>query len=141
MIKNTRMVICQSIVTDKETNLVSYLNCLEEVRAIKFPIRLASISLGMLWDKTSKKEITLKVRVNIENPSGIQKQLGEIKNVIKKTRHRLHVVMDGLAIEQEGIYKFFVEYFEGGKWKKTDFVPLEVIKIKKPITTNSAEQK
>ena len=139
MIKNILTVICQSIITDKETNLVSYLNCIEQIKSPQFPIRLPFVSLGMLWQKTEEKSLTLKVRIKLLSPDNKEKTIGEMKSDMNNPRQRQHIVMNGLPIECPGKYIFIVENYTSNKWKQATSVSLDVIQEK--IVPNKVPKK
>ena len=111
-------VLCSRIITDSATNSTSYIDCLEEIQAIKLPANIPNCSIGSLWEKSqSDSEEGLKVRVFVEHPSGKSEQLIETDNLkLSKERHRLNFTLDGFLINEEGKYSFKLERWFGGKW-------------------------
>jgi len=118
MIENVWCVLCKDIVTDSQTNLISYLNCFEGISVSKLPGNLLPFSIGTLWIKDSDEVEVLKVRVRSFTPSGTEKELFESQDMeMKKKKHRFNLVIEGFSVNEEGTYKFMVEYYNKEKWE------------------------
>lgn len=131
MITNLWSVLCKDIVTDQKTNLVSYLNCLEGLTALKLPANLPLVSLGTLWliEPENGKEVKFKVRLSFEKPGNSAKQLlveTPEKIYAKKHRERINFELSGLHIDMIGKYKFVIEYNDGVDWNIIGDVFLDV---------------
>ena len=127
MIKNLWSVLCQTVITDERTNSVSYINAIENVIVSKIPFRFPTISLGTLWTKSTNEDERLKIRIKFVSPSNDEKILIEPDPIVLKLKnHRLNILMDGLLIEKEGLYKFIVENLDGDQWKLANEIFLNV---------------
>jgi len=81
MLENIWNVICKDVITDQQTNSVSYLNCLEEVILPKIPLALPSFNIGTLWQNKSDAPEIIKVKIDIKTPSGNRKTLLETDDI------------------------------------------------------------
>ena len=126
MIKNIWCVICQYMITSNQ-NLVSYINCLEEITVPKLPVSIPPVTLGSLWEKSGAEAVIFKVRGWVELPSGTKKYNFETADIkFDKKKHRVNFVIEGLQLEEEGVYNFAIECFDGGKWNFVKRIPLYV---------------
>ncbi len=127
MIKNLWSILCQTVITDERTKSVSYINVIENVIVNKIPFRFLAVSLGTLWTKTTHEDERLKVRIKFVSPSNDEKILIEADPIVLKLKnHRLNILMDGLLIEKEGLYKFVIENLVGDQWKLANEILLDV---------------
>jgi len=112
-------ILCSRIITDSQTNTVSYIDCIEEIKTPKLPVKLLSCSIGSLWEKTTEGADFLKARITTESPSGQIDRIGETENLeIAKDRHRLNFLLDGFPIKEVGNYSFKVEVLKF--WDSSD---------------------
>lgn len=118
MIKNIAMLLCQHIITGKETNLVNYINVIERVTVGgKLPTRIVPLAMGTLWQKevNDDQEINLKIRVYVDSPSGKKNRIFETQDIkVKGLSHKVNFLMDGFEVTEEGEYKFTLEASENG---------------------------
>lgn len=120
MIRHIWTILAKDIITDNDTQLMSYINCIEEIVTNRLPAPLPSIGIGTVWEKDSDAEDNLKVKVFLVTPSGSSKLIIETQ-VIKVTtkRYRLNIIAGNLLVEEEGCYKIKVERLNGENW---DFI-------------------
>ncbi len=131
MIENIWCILCKDVITDSETGLVSYINCLEEIQTVKLPVVVPGFSIGTLWMKTTDSVEILSFRMRYILPSGKEKKPIEFNNIeMKVKKHRLNLVLQELKIEEEGIHRFVVEYLVDEKWVRVKELFFEV-KVKK----------
>ena len=110
-------VLCSRIITDSETNTVSYIDCIEEIQVPSLPFNIPVCSIGSLWEKTANNG-HLKVRIIAEEPSGQSKQIFETDDLeVTKDRHRLNFLLNGFPLKNVGKYNFKIEMLEGRQWK------------------------
>ncbi|MBU1044538.1 MAG: hypothetical protein KJ915_09125 [Candidatus Omnitrophica bacterium] len=118
MVTNILCVICKDIIEDKETKMVSYINCIERVGSDKFPANLPSVSLGTAWIKDSNVEEKFKLRVKLLFPDNEEKVLLETPdNIIKGDRHRVNFVISGFPLKKEGQHRLVVEKLGQNSWE------------------------
>ena len=129
MIENIWSIVCADIITDNRTNLVSYINCLEELSVPKLPVVVPLISVGTLWEKSDEDD-NLTIKVNLESPAGSKKELFKSESLkMEKKRHRVNVEIGGLTFEETGIYNFIIEYLNKKEWKVAKKIPIHIKKI------------
>lgn len=127
MIKHIWTILARNIITDSATNLMSYINCIEEVIAKELPARLPTIGIGSVFEKDSGKEETLRVRYSLVAPSGKSVQIVMTEEILMKARrHRLNVIAGNLSAEEDGVYKIRVEILNPDNWVVVTEVPFLV---------------
>jgi len=127
MIKNVWSVLCERIVIDKDTNLVSYLTCIEEITGHQIPANYPLLSLGSLWQTNEPKKDTLQLKLCLVSPDGSEQKLLETEEVVlEKERHRTNIVLNGITFKEAGEYCFRVQQRSGGKWITVSEIPLKV---------------
>jgi hypothetical protein len=132
MIRNVWSILCRDILTDQETNSVSYIHCIEEGAALSLPTLLFPVSVGTLWEKNTDKEEPFLARVVFFLPSGIEKQLLQTKPLtISRPRQRLHFKLEGLPITEFGRHEVRVEMERNGQWHIASRLPFVVRKLVK----------
>jgi hypothetical protein len=133
MIRNIWSILCRDIITDQETNSVSYIHCIEEGAAPTLPTIVTPIYIGTLWEKDSAQEEPFSVRVKIVTPSGIQQPLLQTKQLVfSKQRQRLHFKMERLKISEYGRHEICIELRIEGDWHVVNQLPLIVKKLIPP---------
>ena len=125
MIRNIWSVLCRDIITDQESNTVSYIRCIEEGAAAKLPARIGPVLLGTLWEKTDKEPETVAFRVVLESPAKKQKVVLQSRPVvIDRTRQRLQFRINALQLTEFGIYTLLVEFNREEKWETAARLPV-----------------
>jgi hypothetical protein len=134
MIRNVWSILCKDILTDQETNSVSYIHCIEEGAAIVLPTLLFPVSIGTLWEKDTDKEELFLARVVFALPSGTEKQLLQTKALtFSRPRQRLHFKLQGLPITEFGRHEVRVENELNGYWHIASRLPFVVKKLVKKV--------
>jgi len=127
MLENIWNVICKDVITDQQTNSVSYLNCLEEVILPKIPLALPSFNIGTLWQNKSDAPEIIKVKIDIKTPSGNRKTLLETDDInFLKKRHRINFLFPGIEATEYGLHEFYIGLFYDGEWTDHKVIPLYV---------------
>ena len=123
-------VICSIILTDRFTNSVSYIQCLEQISTKDLPQELPYLVIGSLWERDSEAKEHFKFRIVLEKPSGSKKTVFDDKTTMEKKRHRLNVNLSGLEIEEPGRHIFHIDYNQGKRWKNAFKLPLQINLLK-----------
>ncbi|MCK9594217.1 MAG: hypothetical protein PHH68_01030 [Candidatus Omnitrophica bacterium] len=127
MIKNIWTVLASNIITDKETNMVSYVNCIEIVITKGLPAKMPTIGIGTLWEKETDQDNSLMVKITLISPSGKIKDVFKTDSIpLPVRRHRLNIIAGNLVAEEEGEYKIRVEVMGLDKWIIANEVPFVV---------------
>lgn len=128
MAKHIWSVLCERISVDQRTNLVSYLSCIEGIRAHELPFAVPNLSLGTLWltDKKTTEKITF--RLVLGCPDQTEKLLVEgSQEQAPSARARINLILDGLAVDQTGQHTFRVEMLNNDSWEVKAELPFDVI--------------
>lgn len=120
-------VTCARIITDNQTNSVSYVDAVEQLRSGAFPAPFPPIYLGTLWRRSTIGE-ELRIRVRVTDPSGKDLISFQPKQTIEmvQPRHRLNVNLGGPKIAKPGEYTVIVEQPSGSAWKVVAELPIEI---------------
>ncbi len=130
MIRNVWSVLCKDILTDQETNAVTYIQSIEEGAAEALPIVISQVSIGTLWEKDSEQEEIFRARVVHAFPSGVKKELLQTREVIFNRQHqRLHFKVKRLSITEYGRHEMRVEFLRNGQWQTVSRLPFEIKKL------------
>lgn len=127
MAKLVWALLCQRMIIDAQTNLVSYVDALDAVTIPKFPLKAPPIVVGTLWQREGEKK--LEMRVQVYAPSGLQLGAFEAAPLEFKPEHkraRMNVGVSGFEIAEPGRYQFGIETREKGKWVEVHRVPFDV---------------
>jgi len=111
MFKNIYCLICKSIITSKETNLVSYIDTFEGVTVGKFPVNAGPLCISSFWRNSQKKKSLIRFKVTVELPNGKSKEMfttGKLE--IVNYTHRLNLNINSIKLDEAGEYKFITEY-------------------------------
>jgi hypothetical protein len=129
---------CNRVITDGETNSVSYIDALEAFAVSSFPIPFPPICVATLWRRKSSRDI-LHPRLRIENPSGktIQTFEPSTPTPLSKQRHRLNVILGGAPIESPGEYHIVIEQRVGKSWRVAQTLPIDISQL----ATDDTERK
>ncbi len=142
--KNVWSIICENFSIDPKSNLLSIVNCIEEIRLeidkdklskidkITVPINLQLISLWVVDDFS--KINSIKIKIELIDPDG--RVLNKISNIIKsnKGEKRIKSVINinGIPITKSGRYYFKI-FKKDKKYKVVSEIPLDIILIYKKI--------
>lgn len=136
MIDLLRVILCKDVLLDKETNAVSYINCIESLETTKLPSNLFPVTLATLWCVDLQKETrcVLKLRLILVRPDGSRETLFETPNKVLETNlDRINFHLKGLPIKEEGRHRFLFEYYQDGQWVPADRDTFLDIRLKKDL--------
>ena len=125
MIRNIWSVLCRDIITDQESNTVSYIRCIEEGAAANLPAQIGPVFLGTLWEKAGKEPETVAFRVVLVSPT--QKRQAVLQSrpvVIDRARQRLQFRLNVLQLGEYGSYTLLVEFNQNEKWETAARLPI-----------------
>ncbi len=132
MIRNVWSVLCRDIITDQETNSVTYVRCIEEGSATGVPVSIGPIFLGSLWEKEGEKEESFRFRIVLVRPDRTARALLQTNfMVLDRPRHRLNFRINTLDITSFGIHYVVVEYGRDEKWNRAGRIPLLIRQVQK----------
>ena len=127
MIQHIWSVLCERISTDQDTNLVSYLTCIEEITVSQLPFAIPLLALGSLWQTDRPFKDVLKARLLLNSPDGSEKILIETEaSIFQKERHRINIILNGIPFDKFGKYIFKVQMKLKEEWKTAAEIPLKV---------------
>ena len=125
MIRNVWSVLCRDIITDQESNAVTYIRCIEEGAAAKLPVHIGPVFLGTLWEKTGPDPETVTFRVVLVSPDQRRQAILQSRPVIlDRPRHRLQFRLSALALTEFGPYMLLVEFKQNAKWETAARLPI-----------------
>lgn len=118
---------CNRVLTDKETNTVSYIDAIEAIVVSSVPFPFPPVCISTLWRRESEKD-SLRARISIEDPEGQTIQSFETDSPIPltKKRHRLNVILRGATISRPGEFSIIVEKRVKKIWKRECVFPIDV---------------
>lgn len=117
-------ILCQRVITDRETNTVSYIDATEEFHLPDFPGETGPFMVGTLWEREEPEE-ELDIRFRFLAPG--KRKGGEFvppATTLNRPRHRINVMVAGLRAKEPGRYTVLVEQKAGSRWKKAAMIPL-----------------
>jgi hypothetical protein len=121
-------ILCERISTDRDTNSVSYLTCIEQASSATLPAAISTVSLGTLWHNDDNGPTSLEMRVVLVTPSGKE---GEVVHVgpapVEHRVQRVNVSLDGLRLGEPGLFELRVEQMVNESWQVEARIPLLLI--------------
>jgi hypothetical protein len=130
MIRNVWVVLCRDIITDQESNSVSYLRCIEEGFARELPVKIGPMFLGTLWEKTGEERESIRFRVTLATPDNTVKAVLQTNPVVMdRPRHRLHFRINSVDVTNFGLYQVIFEYNTGTEWIQASRLPVLIRKV------------
>ena len=125
MIRNVWSVLCRDIITDQESNAVTYIRCIEEGAAAKLPVHIGPVFLGTLWEKTDPDPETVTFRVVLVSPDQKRQAILPRRPVIlDRPRHRLQFRLSALTLVEFGHYALLVEFKQNARWETAARLPI-----------------
>jgi len=123
-------ITCQKVLTDSETNSVSYIEAVEQLAVPKLPFQFPAFTVGTLWKRTKQGE-PIHIRVEIVNPEGrtvaeVEPPPGASDGAV---RHRINLVLAGVPIDAFGEYRIKVLQKSDGAWRQEAELVLDVGRI------------
>ena len=131
--------MCRSSSIDRDTNIISLLDVIEEItfssdltstgikdlEIIQLPFELVT-----MWqrDGSIEKELSANIKLVGITPKGKETEIGPIPIIFEKgkPRIRVRIKINGITFNGLGVYKFKVLLEEKGKFVKVQEIPLEI---------------
>ena len=133
MINNVWTVLCRDIITDQESNSVTYVRCIEEGTASALPVKIGPVFLGTLWHKEGHEVETAQFRVIKQQPGGKKEPLLQTKHLtFDKPRHRLHFRINTLELVSYGTYYILLEFNcnQSQDWTQAARIPVLISQVR-----------
>ncbi len=134
MIRLIWSVLCREILTDRETNSVSYIHAIEEGAAAALPTRIAPISLGTLWEMDTPGPEPFIARVVLGSSSG--QDVGLLQTGMlsfTNSRHRLHFRLQGLPMAEYGRHEIRLDFSQANQpadtWQRAATMPFTLRRL------------
>lgn len=128
MAKHIWSVVCTQVVTDKDTNNVSYFNVVESIPIDRLPNQVApGFMVGTMW--LNDDESPVKMRVRVLDPKGDvrhQRELDEL-SFNGNRRYRINLQVAGFVVAQPGTYKYEVAQRLGDEWRIQAVIPVDFV--------------
>lgn len=135
MIDHIWTVPCRQAIIDRDTNLVSLLNVIEQVTIPEkprsegiVPVQVEVVSLWQRSDPGVPSES--RARVTFRSPTGEDLAAGEFElDLSQWQRLRTRHCFRGLPVREEGQYRFSVELWQGSgaQWEEVASIPMEIV--------------
>ncbi len=133
MIRNVWSVLCRDIITDQDSNAVSYIRCLEEGAATRLPVQIGPLFLATLWEKTGEQAETVQFQVLLVTPSQSRQTILQTQAlVLDRPRQRLHFRINALNLNEFGTYMLVVMFTAAEEWETASQLPVFIHQIQPP---------
>lgn len=120
-------LLCQRLIIDQQTNLVSYVDAFDGVALPYFPLPAPILTVATVWKR--EEEAALEMRVAVYDPHGrrlMDAQADPLRFEPHHRRGRMHVVVGGFEIAGPGSYGFGIETRREGEWVEVHRVVLDI---------------
>jgi hypothetical protein len=127
MISHMWTIPCGLIITDQQTNVVSYIAAIEEATATTFPAQFPLINIGTLWRKSSAEPEILVVRALLERPSKQKEIMITVAPITMKGKLHRVVLRCGFEAQEPGVHYLMIQFRKDNKrWVTASRLPLEI---------------
>lgn len=118
----------QRILTDSETNSVSYIEVVDGFNVPALPVPLPPFLVGTAWEPM-EGEIDLQVRISFMGPDN-KVIAGPLEVPVQhfqgRNRHRVNVNFTGVPVAIAGEYFVSIEQKRGGNWNEEERLKLVI---------------
>jgi len=129
MIRNVWAVLCRDIITDQESNAVTYIRCIEEGVASSLPVHIGPVFVGTLWEKTGEEPEPVSFRLILISPDRKGQVVLQTRPVIlDRPWHRLQFRLNVLHLADYGMHALLVEFNRDEKWEAAARLPVFIRK-------------
>ncbi len=119
-------VPCRTVITDSDTNSVSYIEATHALAAKKLPSALPKFVLATAW-KASKPGDSLRMRVRLEGPDGSELAASEFLELkFTEEFQRLNINLAGTEVRVAGDHAIILERYSRGGWRPVTRVPVRI---------------
>jgi hypothetical protein len=109
-------VLCRRLITDQQTNAVSYIDAIEAIGVPVLPSVIAPLALGLVWRRTQPGE-TLQLRVRLKGPLMEEETPLELEPLsFEGLHHRINIEFEA-RVEHEGEMLLAVDQQVEGEWQ------------------------
>ncbi|MBT4089300.1 MAG: hypothetical protein HOE30_12495 [Deltaproteobacteria bacterium] len=118
--KHIYTLICNDILTDKESGSTTYYKAIDQIMTNGIPVALPSLAVGSYWELVPDQKKVFSVRIKIIPPGNGQTREAIISKVPKtNSRHRVNVRFMNVVFAVEGNYTIIIETSENNEktWK------------------------
>jgi hypothetical protein len=122
--------LCQNIITDAETNVVSYIITIDSIATQELPAKIPFLAIGTSWEKDTGPDIVehFAIRIVHLSPRELPKTLLETNSIaVKSYRHRMNFLLNGFTFEDAGLHHLNIEAKIDGIWTDTASIPVLVV--------------
>lgn len=132
-------VVCQQAIIDKQTNLVSYINIIEQLTPRDYPTEAPRFTIATLWDRDEEGEsFTVRIRAEDESGNILQEEKGEEVEFDEFERFRINKFMGGFEKKEPGCVRFQVDVLnEGEEWETVGSLPVMFMAPEEPPEAES----
>ena len=131
MARLVRSILCKRVITDRDTNDVSYIDCVEQLAPKKLPAPLPRLFLATLWKPDDTGEAP-RLRVVVKGPDGKDVADTEFPPVSihpEHSSHRININLQGAPVRRYGEHVVRVEVRgeDAKRWRKLAEIPLHIV--------------
>ncbi len=130
MVRLLWALLCQRVLTDQNTNSVSYIEAVEAFGLPKFPAQFPPLVLGTVWQTASSVEASTPERLEVvlRSPSKKSTVLFDVPqgDFGDEAFHRLNFNLGGAPLLEPGEYEILLRQFDGKRWRRAGGVFLQV---------------
>jgi len=124
---------CQRVITDQESNSVSYIDAVEQLSVPKLPFQFPPFTVATLW-KREKRGEKINMRLGVFGPDDktivdFEPEPGESETAL---RHRMNLTLGGLPITAAGQHRIEVQQKVKGKWRTEGELQIDVTQVTRP---------
>jgi len=127
MAKMLWALVCARCIVDRQTNLVSYIDAIEQLTTSELPVTLPPFNVCSFWKREQADEV-LKIRHTLVTPSGSRELLDEAQPIVlNRLRHRITTAFLGVEAQEAGEYRVDVEVEVDTEWTTAASVYIDII--------------
>jgi hypothetical protein len=130
MIKHCWSILCQNIITDAESNVVSYVLSIDNVVTQELLVKIPFFAIGTSWEKNTGPDVVenFAIRINHVSPARGSTTLGETGDItVQSHRHRMNFVLNGFSFNESGVNRFNIVAKLNGIWAEVASLPVLVV--------------
>lgn len=121
-------VPCLYSITDRDTNLPTYVHVVERLIVENLPTDLEGFTIATHWIRTSESD-SVSFRIRVLDPD--EEQIS-VKPVAKRSmedyqRYRVNAVAPLFEAKKYGRYSYLVEAEKDGSWEEVANIPLDLM--------------
>jgi hypothetical protein len=119
-------LLCQEVITDQETNAVSYIKGVEEFTIPGFPAQLPQITVSTIWWKEEDND-TIDMRIRISPPNDENEEVFEVSHDFGGSqRFRVNRGLKGFPVTEPGLLEIYIEHRSEEGWDTCQRIPVVI---------------